>query len=171
MATALTLDELNRLPLDAFTAALADIYEHSDWIPASVHRLAPFAGVTALAAAMVDAVRRAGRDAQLALLRAHPELAGKAAQAGTLTAHSTDEQRGAGLVNLSKAERQRLADLNAAYQIRFGFPFIIAVKNHDKAGILAEFERRSGNDPETELATCLEQVHHIARFRLDALLG
>ncbi|WP_084300368.1 2-oxo-4-hydroxy-4-carboxy-5-ureidoimidazoline decarboxylase [Chitinimonas koreensis] len=88
-----------------------------------------------------------------------------------MTAHLTDEQRGAGLVNPREAERQRIAELNRNYQTRFGLPFIIAVKNHDKAGILAEFERRSGNGPETELATCLEQVHHIARFRLDVLLG
>lgn len=167
----LTLTALNTLDKIAFTHALADLYEHSPWIPAAVHDLTPFASATALAAAMVDAVRKAGQGPQLALLRAHPELAGKEAASGALTAHSSDEQRGAGLVNLQAEERERLTQLNRRYLDKFGFPFIIAVKNHDKAGIFAELARRVENDVQTELATCLEQVHHIARFRLDALLA
>lgn len=117
--------------------------------------------------------RRTAADAarQLALLRAHPDLAGKAARAGALTEHSTAEQAGAGLDRLSDAEYERFHALNDAYQQTFGFPFIIAVKGHTKDTILAAFAERLENSEAKERATALAQVARIARFRLDEMLS
>ena len=104
------------------------------------------------------------------MLTAHPDLAGKLAEAQRLTAESTAEQSSAGLDALTDAERARFNELNAAYTARFGFPFIIAVRDHDKAGILAAFERRLTHDRDTEFHEACRQVERIARLRLDALL-
>lgn len=166
------LDTLNRLSAAEFARALGGIYEHSPWVAAAAHAQAPFADADALLAALRDAVARASRECQLDLLRAHPELAGKEAASGTLTAHSNEEQKGAGLVNLSAAEKAELAELNRGYRQKFGFPFIIAVRHHTRSSILAELRRRAaGDDVEREFATCLDQVHEIARLRLSALLN
>ncbi|MFT3791117.1 MAG: 2-oxo-4-hydroxy-4-carboxy-5-ureidoimidazoline decarboxylase [Rudaea sp.] len=166
------LDTLNRLDAAEFARALGGIYEHSPWIAAAAQARAPFPDADALAAAMREAVASAPREKQLALLRAHPELAGKEAASGTLTAHSSEEQKGAGLVNLSDAEKAELAELNRRYRERFGFPFIVAVRHHTKSSILAELRRRAaGDDAGREFATCLDQVHEIARLRLQALLA
>ena len=166
------LDTLNRLSAAEFARALGGIYEHSPWIAEAAHARAPFADADALVAALREAVAQAARARQLDLLRAHPELAGKEAASGTLTAHSNEEQKGAGLINLSEAEKAELAELNRRYREKFGFPFIIAVRHHTKSGILAELRRRAaGEDAEREFATCLDQVHEIARLRLMMLLG
>jgi 2-oxo-4-hydroxy-4-carboxy-5-ureidoimidazoline decarboxylase len=154
-----------------FVAALGGVFEHSPWIAERAFASRPFADIAALHAAMVDVVRGASRDEQIGLLRAHPELAGREAQAGTLTADSTAEQRSAGLNALSREEMDRVVRLNRAYRERFGFPFIIAVRRHTKDGIFAEFERRLGNDAESERLECLEQVYTITRIRLDALVA
>ena len=168
----MNLNELNHLSAAEFTEALAGIYEHSPWIAAAAHARAPFADADALIAALREAVAQAARERQLALLRAHPELAGKEAASGTLTAHSSEEQKGAGLVNLSEAEKVELAELNRRYREKFGFPFIIAVRHHTKSGILAELRgRAAGDDAACEFATCLDQVHEIARLRLASLLA
>ncbi|MBS0583656.1 MAG: 2-oxo-4-hydroxy-4-carboxy-5-ureidoimidazoline decarboxylase [Proteobacteria bacterium] len=166
------LDTLNRLSAGEFAETLGGIYEHSPWIAAAAHARAPFADADALVAALREAVTQAPQARQLALLRAHPELAGKEAASGTLTAHSGEEQKGAGLTNLSAAEKAELADLNRRYRDKFGFPFIIAVRHHTRSGILAELRRRAaGEDAAREFATCLDQVHEIARLRLAALLA
>ena len=171
MDVRISLAGLNRLSAADFTAALGGIYEHSPWIAAAVHARAPFADIAHLETALREAVAQAPQDRQLALLRAHPELAGKEAASGTLTEHSSEEQKGAGLINLSEAEKAELARLNRRYRDKFGFPFIIAVRHHTKSSILAELRRRSaGDDAAREFATCLEQVHEIARLRLRALL-
>jgi len=168
----MNLNDLNRLSAAEFTEALAGIYEHSPWIAAAAHARAPFADSDALVAALREAVTQAPPARQLALLRAHPELAGKEAASGTLTAHSSEEQKGAGLVNLSEAEKAELAELNRRYRDKFGFPFIIAVRYHTKSSILAELRRRAaGEDAAREFATCLDQVHEIAWLRLVALLA
>ncbi len=166
----MTLDEINALDRDSFVAALGAIYEHSPWVADRAHRRAPFACLDALAEAMADAVRTAPHEQQLALLRAHPELAGKAAVAGTLAAHSASEQSGAGLSACSPAEFARLQALNAAYNARFGFPFILAVKGHTRASIIAAFEQRLAQAPTDEFDEALRQVARIARFRLEALV-
>lgn len=166
----MTLDELNRLDQEAFTAALGGIYEHSPWVAAAAVPLRPFASVDALASAMAGVVAGAGDARQLALIRAHPELAGKAMVRKALTADSSDEQAGAGLTQCAPEQFARLNALNARYNAKFGFPFILAVRGFDRAGVIAEFERRVDDDRTTEFAACLAQIDRIARLRLDALL-
>ena len=166
----LTMSEVNRMTADEFVRALGGVFEHSPWIAERAFAARPFGGVDALHAAMSDAVRGAARDAQLALLRAHPELAGKEAQAGELTRDSKAEQAAAGLTALTREELGRVSELNRRYRVKFAFPFIIAVRRHTKDGILREFERRLELDPETELANGLEQVFVITRLRLEGLV-
>lgn len=166
-----TLSDLNALPPGDFALALKDIFEHSPWVPGRAGARRPFSSLDSLHGAMVTAMWKASRDEQLALLRAHPQLAGKEAAAGTLTTHSTSEQDSVGLTRLSPEEKQRISTMNAAYLERHGFPFIIAVKLRTKGQIFAEFERRLGNDPETEFRTALSEVGRIARLRLEALLN
>jgi 2-oxo-4-hydroxy-4-carboxy-5-ureidoimidazoline decarboxylase len=162
--------EINAMDQAGFLRLFGGVFEHSSWVAERAWAARPFASLGALHAAMVAAVRAATRDEQLALLRAHPELAGKEAEAGTMTGDSVAEQKGAGLVNLGADEKRRIGRLNAQYRTKFGFPFIIAVREHTKAGIFSEFERRLADDAETELATCLAQVFAIARLRLERLI-
>jgi allantoate deiminase/N-carbamoyl-L-amino-acid hydrolase len=169
-----TLENLNQLDVPTFVARLYGVYEHSPWIAERAAARRPFAGLAALKLALQAAVDTAGEDAQLALLRAHPELAGKAAVAGALTAESTDEQAASGLHRCSPAEFDTLQVLNAAYNARFGFPFILAVKGPAGRGltrqaIIATFERRLRNPRADEMAEALRQVHRIAEIRLNAL--
>lgn len=167
----MTLSELNRMDQAQFVAELGGVFEHSPWVAERAFAERPFPSVGALHAAMVAVVARAHRGEQLALLRAHPELAGKAAIRGELTADSNKEQSGAGLTQCSAEEFATLTELNRRYNAKFGFPFILAVKGYDRAGILREFARRVESDRDTELAECLAQVNKITRFRLDALVG
>ena len=167
----MTLDELNQMDERAFTAALGGIYEHSPWVAAGAAAGRPYASVGALATAMASVVASAGEVRQLALIRAHPELAGKAMVKKELTADSTGEQAGAGLTSCSPAEFARLNELNDRYNARFGFPFILAVKGFDRAGVIAEFARRVEQDRATEFAESLRQIERIARLRLAALLS
>ena len=154
----------------AFVAALGGIFEHSPWAAERSIGDRPFASIGALHAAMVAAVQRALASEQLTLLRAHPELAGKAAIGGELTVASTREQDGAGLGQCSPSEYARITELNKRYSAKFGFPFILAVKGRDRDGILREFARRVEHDRATEWAEALRQVALIARFRLEALI-
>ena len=167
----LTLERVNAMTLQAFLAALGGVFEHSPWIAQRAFAARPFASVAALHVAMVDAVQRAPREAQVALLNVHPELAGKEAQAGALTRSSTSEQAGVGLNALSREEMEAMARWNRQHREKFGFPFIIAVRQHSKASIFSEFQRRLTTDSETELAACLEQVFAIARLRLEDLVA
>ena len=161
------LNEANRA---AFVAALGAIFEHSPWVAESAFSARPFASVDALGAAMTAAVRAAPAEAQMALLRAHPELAGAAARAGEMTSSSADEQRIAGLLSLSEAELARFRRLNAAYRERFGFPFIIAVRRHTKESLLLAFEMRLRHDRNIEIENALGEVFAIARMRLEAIV-
>ena len=138
------LGELNALPAGVFTARLADIFEHSPWVAQRVAHLRPFADVDALHQAMVAAMNQATPAEQLTLLCAHPELAGKEAQHGALTAASSHEQAKAGLKALSADEMKRITALNAAYLAQHGFPFIVCVGHHTKQSLFQDFERRSG---------------------------
>jgi 2-oxo-4-hydroxy-4-carboxy-5-ureidoimidazoline decarboxylase len=167
----MTLTELQALDGGAFAAAFGGIFEHSPWVAERAFAAGPFASVDALHAAMLRVLHDAPRDRQLALLRAHPELAGKAAIRGELTADSTREQSGAGLDRCSPEEFAQITALNARYNATFGFPFIIAVKGLDRAAILREFARRAGNAPDAEFAEALKQVARITRFRLDAQIS
>ena len=155
----------------AFVAALGGTFEHSPWVAERCLGDRPFASVGALHAAMVAAMARALASEQLTLLRAHPELAGKAAIRGELTADSTREQDSAGLGQCTPSEYARITELNARYNAKFGFPFILAVKGLDREGILREFGRRVEHDRPTEFAEALLQVARIARFRLEALVS
>ncbi len=170
-APAMTLTELSALPQAEFSRTLGAIFEHSPWIPERAWAARPFATVDELHQAMLKAVREADPAEQLALIAAHPELAGREAAAGTLTDASTSEQRGAGLDQCSPAELARLRSLNARYRERFGFPFVIAVKGRSRHQIMDAIEERLHNGRDTEFATCLEQIGQIARFRLDALFA
>ncbi|HSE92041.1 MAG TPA: 2-oxo-4-hydroxy-4-carboxy-5-ureidoimidazoline decarboxylase [Methylomirabilota bacterium] len=167
----LTLAALNRMERARFTRALGAVFESSPWVAERAWAARPFASVDTLHRAMADVVRRAPRETQVALLRAHPDLAGKAAREGAMTASSVAEQSSAGLDRLSDEESERFGRLNAAYRQTFGFPFIIAVRRHDKAGILAAFERRLGHTAEEEVEAALAEVFDITRMRLDALLS
>jgi chitin deacetylase len=163
-----TLAGLNRMDRAAFSAALGHVFEHSPWVAERAHTAQPFASLDHLHAAMMRAVRAAPRAEQLALIRAHPELAGREATEGTLTADSTSEQGRLGINALSKAEVERMRSLNRRYSAKFGFPCIIALRRHaDRASVFAEFERRLANDAETEIAGALAQIGHITRGRLD----
>jgi 2-oxo-4-hydroxy-4-carboxy-5-ureidoimidazoline decarboxylase len=167
---ALRVADVNRMSAEDFRRALGGVFEHSPWIAERAWRLRPFASVEALHGAMTRVVREASREERLALLRAHPDLAGRAARAGDLTAASRAEQASAGLDRLTEAEYERFGRLNAAYRDKFGFPFVIAVRAHDKAAILAAFERRLEHTLDQELEAALAQVATITRLRLDALV-
>ncbi|HYD95349.1 MAG TPA: allantoate amidohydrolase [Noviherbaspirillum sp.] len=171
-----TLEQLNVCAPHEFVRALGGIYEHSPWIPAQAATRRPFASLTALKRALQTTVDDADEDRQLALLRAHPELAGKAAIAGELTSESTGEQARAGLNQCSPQEYATLQRLNAEYNAKFGFPFILAVKGPHGKGltrqqIIDTFARRLKNRREDELAEDLRQVHRIAELRLNDLFG
>jgi len=171
-----TIEKLNSCDASAFIDALRGIYEHSPWIAARAATQRPFASLATLKLALQDAVDGATLDERLALLRAHPELAGKAAIAGDLTIESRGEQASSGLDRCSPDEFARLHQLNARYNERFGFPFILAVKGPTGRGlarqaIIDTFARRLHHQPADELAEALRQVHRIAEIRLNALLG
>ncbi|MCW2248013.1 2-oxo-4-hydroxy-4-carboxy-5-ureidoimidazoline decarboxylase [Azospirillum fermentarium] len=162
----LSLDAVNDLDAVGFTAAFGGLAEHSPWVAAMAFSHRPFPSVTALHAALVAAINAAGPDQQLALLRAHPDLAGRAALAGELTASSSAEQAAAGLDRLTPEEMARFQELNAAYTARFGFPFILAVRHATKHHILAAYARRVTNTPAAETAAALGEVAKIIGMRL-----
>jgi N-carbamoyl-L-amino-acid hydrolase len=168
----LTLDRLNDSTQAAFAALLEGTYEHSPWIAGAAWAQRPFATLAALKHALVAAVRDAGPAAQLALIRAHPELAGKAMVAKSLTAESTHEQDKAGLTACTPEELATIQQLNAAYGARFGFPFILAVRGPRGTGlgkkqIIDTFRRRLRNPRDFEFAEALRNIHRIAEIRLD----
>ena len=166
---------LNAASPDDARAMLDGIYEHSPWIAEAAMLQRPFASVAALKLALARAVREADIDRQLALIRALPELAGKAALAGTVSEASADEQARAGLAHCSPGEFANLQRLNAAYRERFGWPFILAVsgprgRGLTRAEIIASFERRLASRPDAEFAECLRQIDRIAELRIDQRL-
>jgi 2-oxo-4-hydroxy-4-carboxy-5-ureidoimidazoline decarboxylase len=167
MTNSYSLDQLNALSAADFTAALADIYEHSPWVAEAAGAQRPFATLAALHEAMMAAVRSASTEAKRTLVKAHPDLAGKAARAGVLTADSTNEQASVGLDRLNEAEFARFHKLNNAYQSKFGIPFIICVRRHTKDSILNEFERRLSRDSADVFETALHEIFRIAALRLD----
>jgi 2-oxo-4-hydroxy-4-carboxy-5-ureidoimidazoline decarboxylase len=163
----LTLENINTLDKAGFVGALGFVFEHSPWVVGRAWAARPFASREALHAAMTAAVAAAAPEEQLTLIRAHPELAGKAAIALALTAESRDEQASAGLDQLKAAEYGRFHALNDAYRAKFGFPFIICVRLNDKGSILAAMERRLAAAPQEEAAEALTQICLISRLRLD----
>jgi beta-ureidopropionase / N-carbamoyl-L-amino-acid hydrolase len=174
--TRFTLQELNAATSAEAAVMLAGLYEHSPWIAEQALLQRPFQSLAHLKYGMTQILAAAGRDAQLSLIRAHPELAGKAMQSQTLTAESTNEQNKAGLTQCTTNELQTIASLNKAYADKFGFPFILAVRGArgtglTKSHILATFERRLHNHPAFELQECLRQIHRIVEIRLNDKFG
>ena len=171
MKSRLSIAAVNALGVPDFRARFGPVFEHAPWVAEGAAARRPFADRAALHAAMCAVVDAAPVDAKLALVRGHPELAGKAAIARTLTAESAGEQAGAGLDRLTPAEYARFHELNDAYRARFGFPFIVAVKDHTRASIIAEMRRRISQPVESEVAEAIRQIERIAWFRLRARLG
>ncbi len=172
----ISLEQLNTASEADFIGLLDGTYEHSPWIAQRAWSHRPFKSLVQLKLALAEVVRKSGRDAQLGLIRAHPELAGKAMVAKTLTAESTHEQGKAGLTDCTLADFAHIQQLNADYHLKFGFPFILAVRGPrglglPKAEIIASFERRLDNHPDFELAECLRNIHRIAEIRLNDKLG
>ena len=172
----INLDQLNTAPQAEAAMMLDGLYEHSPWIAEAALKQRPFASLAALKHAMVRVLNEAGVEPQLALIRAHPELAGKAMVSKTLTSESTNEQSKAGLTHCTPEEFERIQQLNAAYNERFGFPFILAVRGPRGTGlgkreIIATFERRLHNPPDFERAECLRHIHRIAEIRLADKFG
>src|SRR5215475_14306397 len=163
-----TLADLNRANPADFAAAVGDAFELAPWVAEAASAKRPFSTVTDLHAAMMGAVRAQPRDKQLAFLRQHPDLAGKAARAGTITDDSRREQASVGLAALSDEEFARFHRLNDDYKAKFGFPFIVCVRRHTRDSILAQFERRLPNDLDAEFATALQEVFYITRLRIAA---
>jgi 2-oxo-4-hydroxy-4-carboxy-5-ureidoimidazoline decarboxylase len=154
---------------EAFVARYGALFEHSLWVADAAFQDGPFAGDEALIAAMVAAVEGAPRERQLALIRAHPDLAGRAAIAGELTPDSAREQAAAGLDRLTADEYAAFTRTNAAYRERHGFPFVICAREHDKHSILAAAAERLEHDTETEIGVALAEIAKIARLRLGEL--
>ncbi len=172
----LTLDALNAADAARFVALLDGTYEHSPWVAEAAAVARPFPSLAALKRALADAVRCAPRERQLALVRAHPELAGRAMVARTLTAESSGEQARAGLTACTPEEFATLQRLNAEYNARFGFPFVLAVRGARGLGltrteIIETFARRLANHPEFEFAESLRNIHRIAEVRLNERFG
>ena len=165
-----TIAELNAADRARFVAALGHIFEHSPWVAAEAFAHRPFAGADDLHRAMCTVVAAAPLEDRVALIAAHPDLVGRAALAGTLTPASQAEQSAAGLDRLDPEEIAMFADLNAAYQARFGFPFVMCVRENKKAGIIAGLYARVGNERTAEIATALGEIAKIARLRLADLV-
>lgn len=167
----MTLAQLNALDEARFVALLGGVFEHSPWVARQAWRHRPFASVDALFGSLRDAVGDAGAERQLALMRAHPELAGREASRGELTPDSSSEQARLGLLNLDRSQAERIAEINRRYRQRFGFPCIVALTLHASlASVMAEMQRRLGNTEAAERANALEQIGHIARGRLERIL-
>jgi 2-oxo-4-hydroxy-4-carboxy-5-ureidoimidazoline decarboxylase len=159
----MSIADVNAMSPQAFIEAFGDVAEHSPWVAREAQSFRPFANRDEMAVSFERALKSANRDAQLALIRAHPDLAGKA----KLTEDSTREQQGAGLTSLTADEFARFTALNTRYRERFGFPFIFAVKGATRHMILESFASRVNNDPEQEFAMAISQVCRIFRFRIE----
>lgn len=165
------VSELNGLDQAAFTAFLGGIVEHSSWVAERAWAGAPFASLEALCSAFATCIGSAGRSEQLALLRTHPELAGREAVLGTLTPDSSAEQSRLGLMALSTSTLTRLTGLNQAYQARFGYPFIAALRMHETLeSVLLFGEQRLSHDPDAEWPIALQQVCEVMRGRMTKLV-
>lgn len=167
----ITLAALNAMTAAEFVSALSGVFEHTDWVAQRAAAARPFDTMPRLLEALRSTVTRASEAEQLALIRAHPQLRARSVQSEALTAASASEQRRAGLQGATPAEAARLAELNTAYQQRFGFPFIIAVRGLDPASIIASGESRLTRERAAEVATALGEIGRIAGFRLAERIG
>lgn len=170
MPDKLSLAAINAMDTSRFTETVGRVFEHAPWVAARVASRRPFGHREDLHRAMVAAVAAADGEEQLALVRGHPELAGKAAIAGAMTTESKTEQGGAGLDRLTPAQFEKFHQLNDSYRAKFGFPFILAVKGRNAAEILTIFAQRLGNARDVELREALAQIARISEFRLAELV-
>ena len=166
----MTLVEINALSQAEFTQVLGPVFEHSPWIAADTWRKRPFATLDALHTALCATVASSGEVKQLALIRAHPDLVGRAARFGTLTRESSGEQASAGLNRLTAGEIAAFHQANAAYLNRFGFPFVICARLNKKEAILEGFRIRLDHTREEEIKSALEEIGKIAYLRLRDLI-
>jgi OHCU decarboxylase len=166
-----TLEEINRLDREAFTVRLGGLAENSPWVAYGAWEARPFASPLELVAAFRGAIARADESRKLELLRAHPDLAGRAAVAGELGPESTLEQAAAGLSAMRPDEYALFQERNDAYRERFGFPFVICAREHDRASILDAYAERLEHDHDEELAIALDEVVKIIRLRVADLLA
>jgi 2-oxo-4-hydroxy-4-carboxy-5-ureidoimidazoline decarboxylase len=165
------LEEVNALGESEFVARLGGVFEHSPWVAQRAWSARPFASLDALHKSMVQAVTTAGRDEQLALLRAQPEIAGREASEGTLSADSGNEQARLGFTRLARDKFAKMTELNRSYREKFGFPCIVALRLHEsRDSVMFEMARRLAGDAEGELKIALEQIGHIARGRLEKII-
>jgi 2-oxo-4-hydroxy-4-carboxy-5-ureidoimidazoline decarboxylase len=162
-----TLNELSSFDRGTFVAVLGHLFEHSPWVAEETFPMRPFRSADELHDALCATMRGASLERRLALVRAHPDLAGRLAQVGQLTASSTREQSAAGLDRLTLAEAAEIQRLNDAYKERFGFPFVICARLNAKDAILTAMRTRLGNTPDAELSTALDEIAKIARLRLN----
>ena len=167
----IALSDLNAASFDDFVAVLENVVEYSPWIAQEAAARRPFAGINQLHAALMAAIQSAAPDAQLALIRAHPDLANKTQRAAGLTAESANEQNSAGLDRLSEAEYAAFERVNNAYREKFGFPYVVCVRRHTKDSILRDFETRLRNITKTETRRALEEIGRISALRLDQLVS
>ena len=157
--------------LDEFVGRYGGIYEHSPWVAEHSYKIvADVEDANELATIFASFVDRADDERKLALIRAHPDLAGKAAMKGELTEESSAEQAGAGIDQCTSEEYEQFQDLNSQYKDKFGFPFVMAVRDSNRQDILAAFESRLLNDSQTEFETAIREIHKIARLRLQELI-
>lgn len=166
MPQKITLNEVNDLNREEFVAKFGSLYEHSPWIAEGASTERPFEDLSEMHGAFKQALRKAPHERQLALIKAHPDLAGKAAMAGDLTPESTQEQASVGLDRLSKEEYETFTELNDAYKEKFGIPMIFAVREHTKDSILKNAGMRLQKSLEEEIDRALEEINKIARYRL-----
>jgi len=165
-----TITDLNNLDREDFTSALSSIFEGPPWIVSEVWEARPFASVEDLHHALCDVMYSAPQEKQVELIRAHPDLVGKAALAGTLSPESTREQSAAGLDRLTPEQIEEMGRLNAEYKEKYDFPFVICARENKLASILAGFHTRLNNPPDTEIRTALDEVATIAWLRLNDLI-
>lgn len=167
----ISLDLVNTTGKDHFIALLGGVFENTPWIAENVFAKRPFQSVEALHRAMMRCVHDAPHSQQLALIRAHPELAGREAAEGVLTSNSTSEQNRLGFLALTRSELEEISELNRRYRDKFGFPCIVALRQHEtRESVIAEMTRRIGNDAGTEIANALQQIGHITRGRLAKIM-
>lgn len=166
----ISLSDLNAAAEADFVATLGNVVEYSPWIAEQLAGKRPFAGINQLHTALMAAIQSAERDVQLALIRAHPDLASKTQRAAGLTAESTDEQNSAGLDRLSDAEYAAFERVNSAYRDKFGFPYIVCVRRHTRDSVLHDFEIRLRNIAKTEMRRAIEEIGRISALRLDQLV-
>jgi OHCU decarboxylase len=164
------IDHINKMEESTFVSTFGAVYEHSLWVAKGAWQRRPFASLDALHAVMDEVVQRAGPTQQTILIKAHPELAGRLARSGQLTAESRSEQAQAGLTSLSEDLTRRMLELNHAYQQKFRFPFIICARLNNVGTILQAMENRLAHSEETEFKTALQEISKIAKLRLGDIL-